>query len=149
VVDGSRFLERVRRYYRESRPEATKELGSATEAEAYFQSLAAEIESQVQGAEDQIAGPDLPGETYLEKVGRLTAARGQAEELVLADLLYAIPPEDEDEDEGFSPEATAWFQELQQQRADLVEIFARIDAEMTAEWEQQQRLEAEGNDSRP
>lgn len=149
MVDGSRFLDRVRRYYRESRPEATKELGSETEAEAYFQSLAAEIESQVQDAEDQIAGPDLPGETYLEKVGRLTAARGQAEELVLADLLYAIPPEDDDEEDGFSPEAKAWFQEDRQIRADLVEINARIEAEMTAEWEQQQRMEAEGHDSRP
>ncbi|UZJ27060.1 hypothetical protein RHODO2019_19060 (plasmid) [Rhodococcus antarcticus] len=124
MVDGSRFVERVRRYYRESRPEATKELGSAAEAEAYFQSLAAEIESQVQDAEDQVAGPDLPGETYLEKGGRLTAARGQAEELVLADLLYAIPPEEEDEDDGFSPEAKAWFQEDREMRAHAAALLA-------------------------
>jgi hypothetical protein len=124
VVDGSRFLNRVRRYYRESRPDAAKELGSATEAEAYFQSLAAEIEGQVQDAEDQIAGPDLPGETYLEKVGRLTAARGQAEELVLADLLYAIPPEDEDEEDGFSQEALARFQENREIRAHAAALLA-------------------------
>ena len=43
---------------------------------------------------------------------------------MLADLLYAIPPEDEDEEDGFSPEAKAWFQEDRQIRADLVVIIA-------------------------
>jgi len=133
VVDGSRYLDRVRRYYRDSRPEAARQLGSTTQAEAFFRSLAEEIESQVQDAAETIAGPDLPGETYLGKVGRLTAARGQAEEMVLGDLLYAAPAEDLDEEEGFSPQARARFLEGRQIRAEIAEIDARSYAEETDE----------------
>lgn len=53
----------------------------------------------------QIEGPDPVGEGYLEKVGRLNAAKRQAEELVLAELVY-LPPEpgiENDEDEDNDP----------------------------------------------
>lgn len=48
----------------------------------------------------QLAGPDLADETYLEKVGRLNAAKLQAEELVRAEVLTPPPEIDEDLDEG-------------------------------------------------
>lgn len=131
MVDGSRYTDRVRRYYQDSRPEATSQLGSPTQAEDFFRSLAEEIETEVQAAAETIAGPDLAGETYLGKVGRFNAARAQAEEMVLGDLLYANPPEQQDEEEGFSPEAKARFLEGRTARAEIAEIDARIDAEPT------------------
>jgi hypothetical protein len=38
-----------------------------------------------------LEGPDLPGEGYLEKVGRLNMARMQAEELVLREVILLEP----------------------------------------------------------
>ena len=48
------------------------------------------------------------GEGYLEKVGRLNAARMQAEEKVLAELVL-LAPEDEEEDDSLPPEDRRWF----------------------------------------
>lgn len=48
----------------------------------------------------QLAGPDQPAESYLGKVGRLNAARLQAEEIVRAELLTPPPAILEDLDEG-------------------------------------------------
>lgn len=93
------FTETVRRYYTEHRPLATQALGNPQETEAFFRSLGEQIEEQVQQGEDQIAGTDPAGETYLQKVGRLRMARAQATEIALADLLYSTPPETDDEDE--------------------------------------------------
>ncbi|GAA3612356.1 hypothetical protein [Microlunatus ginsengisoli] len=49
----------------------------------------------------QLQGPDLPGETYFDKIGRSENAKLRAEEIVTADLL-APPPELQDltEDES-------------------------------------------------
>jgi len=66
----------------------------------FFSTLGQEAEDQVFDLRDQLAGPDLPGEGYLEKVGRLNMAQLQAEEAVLADLVYLPPePEVQDQDE--------------------------------------------------
>jgi hypothetical protein len=43
----------------------------------------------VLGLEDDLAGPDTPGEDYLAKVGRLRNARMRAEEMALAELVYS------------------------------------------------------------
>ena len=42
---------------------------------------------------DAPQGPDPVGEGYLEKVGRLNAARMQAEEIVLSELILPAPEE--------------------------------------------------------
>jgi hypothetical protein len=55
--------------------------------ETFFSSLAAEAEIQIQDTQTELAGPDLPDEQTLGKVGRLNAARSQAEEIVLAEML--------------------------------------------------------------
>ena len=44
----------------------------------------------------ELAGDDQPGEGYLEKAGRLTAARSQAEEIILPQQVL-LPPESGDE----------------------------------------------------
>ena len=118
------YTEMVRRYYTEHRPLATQALGTPQETEDFFRHLGAQIEEQVQQGEDQIAGTAPVGETYLEHVGRLRMARAQAQEIALADLLYNTPPEDDDEEEGFSPEYRELLQlmrETQATRAQLTE----------------------------
>ena len=61
----------------------------------------------------QLAGPDPVGEGYLEKVGRLNAARMQAEEVVLRELILPAPSESdlEAEEEDSLPEADRQFYE--------------------------------------
>ena len=54
-----------------------------------FGELGERAENQIQQLQDQLAGPDPPNETYLEKVGRLNMARLQAEEVVLPELISA------------------------------------------------------------
>ncbi len=51
-----------------------------------------------------LAGPDSPGEGYLEKVARLNSARLRAEEIVLNDLVW-LPAPDMD-----SPRPDPWGQ---------------------------------------
>jgi hypothetical protein len=67
--------------------------------EDFFTKLGEEAQEQVDGLLLKIAGPDPQGEGYLEKVGRLNAARNQAEEIVRYDLLS--PPESEDEEDEY------------------------------------------------
>lgn len=62
--------------------------------QAFFTSLGEEVESRIQELSDEIAGPDRPNEEYLAKVQRLTAARMQAEELALAELVWLTSPEE-------------------------------------------------------
>ena len=69
--------------------------------EAYFSQLGEQAAEQVADLSLNLAGPDKPGEEYLEKVGRLNMARRQAEEIVLAELQ---PPSYLDADEPEEPE---------------------------------------------
>ena len=49
---------------------------------------------------EELAGGDRPGEGYLAKAGRLTAARHQAEDIVRHEYIPLTP---QDEDEGDEP----------------------------------------------
>ncbi|MFF2347558.1 TnpV protein [Pseudarthrobacter sp. NPDC058119] len=70
--------------------------------EEFFTSLGEQAQEQVDELLPKLAGPDPKDETYFEKVGRLNAAKSQAEEIVRYDLLS--PPETEDEeDEKVNP----------------------------------------------
>ena len=60
--------------------------------EAFFSALGEQAESQIQELAQRLAGPDQPGEEYLQKVGRLNMARLQAEEAVLGELVWIAPP---------------------------------------------------------
>jgi hypothetical protein len=68
-----------------------------SDPQEHFTQLGQEMEARVQELGDQLAGPDSPGETYLDKVGRLNAAKSQAKELVMSEYLPA-PPEPQDEE---------------------------------------------------
>lgn len=82
--------------------------GQLQDPEEFFSTLGRQAEDMVVELIPQIAGPDPAGEGYLEKVGRLNAAKLQAEEIVRADLL--APPEIEDEDEeNINPRIQAYL----------------------------------------
>ena len=87
------------RTWRMLAPEAFRQIA---DPETFFRQLGEQAADQVVDLTRQLQGPDLPGETYFGKVGRINAARMQAEEVVRAELL--TPPrelwEEEDENEG-------------------------------------------------
>lgn len=71
-----------------------------SDRQAFFASLGQQAAQQIEELAATFAGPDVPGETYLEKVGRLNMATLRAEEVVLADLILIAAPEDlEEQDE--------------------------------------------------
>lgn len=70
-------------------PEALAQIENPQE---HFEALGVEVASRIVDLSMQLEGPDLPGEEYLAKVGRLNAVKKQAEELVLTHLVW-LPPE--------------------------------------------------------
>ena len=69
----------------------------------FFRDLGEQAQTQIQDLAERLAGPDQPGEEYLQKVGRLNMARLQAEEAILTELVLISGPEDETPDP-----TTAW-----------------------------------------
>lgn len=89
----NRYGRMAMEHWREAAP---NRFAAIPDPEAFFSTLGLEVESRVQALQSQLAGPDPVGEEYLAKVGRLNAARSQAEEAALAELVW-IEPEDEED----------------------------------------------------
>ena len=70
------------RHWQKTDPDRYRQIPDS-DREAFFSELGERAEAEIQQLEDQLAGPDPPEESYLEKVGRLNMARLQAEERVL------------------------------------------------------------------
>jgi hypothetical protein len=87
--------------------------------ETFFTELGERAEMEIQQLQDQLAGPDPPEESYLEKVGRLNMARLRAEQRVLAELILIPPPSSSEQDEG--NESARWHLETMRDRARLRE----------------------------
>ncbi len=72
---------------------------SIGDPETFFTRLGKDVAQRIDVLALRLAGDDQPGEGYLVKAGRLGAARSQAEEIVLADLVLLDPePEAEDQE---------------------------------------------------
>ena len=84
----------------------------------FFTDLGEEAASEIAELHMRLAGPDPEGEGYLEKVGRLNAARQQAEEIVLPELILPAPTHDPEEEENDSlpPEELAFYEDLRRIR---------------------------------
>lgn len=67
-------------------------LAALDDPATFFSTLGDQVEKRVQELQEHLAGPDSPDETYLDKVGRLNAARLQAEEMALTELVWVQPP---------------------------------------------------------
>src|ERR1017187_3591632 len=72
--------------------------------DSFFSTLGQETARQNDELAANLAGNDQPGEGYLAKAGRLTAERGQAEEIILPQqVLLAPEPEASEDLEGDDP----------------------------------------------
>ncbi len=76
--------------------------------EAFFGQKGLELEAEIQSLADALAGPDRPGESYLEKVARLSTARFNAESDLLREVM--IPDPEDEKEEPLRPEwrSLAW-----------------------------------------
>lgn len=92
----------------------------------FFTELGQRVSDQVIELSASIAGPDIPGEGYLGKVGRLNAARMQAEELVLREEVLLTP----EKKSTYDPELDIDLEEPSD--SEIAE--ARAQAEMTTVW---------------
>jgi hypothetical protein len=59
--------------------------------DSFFSTLGQETARQIDELTAELAGDDQPGEGYLAKAGRLTAAQGQAEEIILPQQVLLAP----------------------------------------------------------
>jgi hypothetical protein len=82
----------------------------------FFTELGDRAEIEIQQLQDAIAGRDRPGETYLEKVGRLNMARLSAEEQVLAETVLIPGPAYDEEQDLEENEPAAWHLEMMRER---------------------------------
>lgn len=103
--------------------------------EAWFSDLGKEAETAVVNLMMQLEGPDIKGETYLQKVGRINAAKRQAEEIIRAEMLTPQPEdlEDEKEDEEDEPSLMSvhldFMKEMKVLHQEVMEEQNRIEAE--------------------
>ena len=104
------------RHWEKTDPDRLQEIPES-DRETFFTELGERAEMEIQQLQDQLAGPDPAGESYLEKVGRLNMARLQAEERVLADLILIPPRSSSEQDEGNEP--ARWHLEMMRDRARL------------------------------
>jgi hypothetical protein len=71
----------------------------------YFTNLGQEVAQRIADLTTQLAGPDQPGETYLDKVGRINEAAMRAREIVLTEWVLLEPEPGTDPAEPLSPAA--------------------------------------------
>lgn len=74
--------------------------------EAWFTDLGKQAETAAVDLMMQLEGPDIKGETYLEKVGRINSAKRQAEEIIRAEMLTPQPESQEEEQEDDDEDST-------------------------------------------
>ena len=101
-----------------------------SDPDSYFSTLGQEAARQIEDLTAELAGDDRPGEEYLAKAGRLTAARSRAEEIVLPErvLLAAEPePSEDPEDNGQLPVSLALPQVVDRSHP----AWAQVNAEQT------------------
>lgn len=109
-------------------PTAVDEMEDATQ---FFTNLGNLASEQVATMTPQIAGPDSPQEGFLEKVGRLNAAKSQAEEIVRAEVLMPPTdarepdPEDEEDESDLDPNLDVMLEAMREQR-EISDHFARL-----------------------
>jgi len=85
------YGELVRRQWQGCLPDVCRQI---TDPDAFFAVLGEVIAQRIDELADYLAGDDPPGEGYLAKVARLTAARDHAKGRVLGECLLRPPDED-------------------------------------------------------
>jgi hypothetical protein len=78
-----------------------------SDPDSFFSTLGQETARQIDELAAELAGEDQPGEGFLEKAGRLAAARSQAEEIILPQQVLLPPESETSEDPEENDPATA------------------------------------------
>jgi hypothetical protein len=94
----NRYGALARRHWQQTDPARIQAIPES-EREAFFTELGERAQSEILALADAIAGPDQPGESYLEKVARLNSARFDAESEILREMILIADPEDPEIDE--------------------------------------------------
>jgi hypothetical protein len=94
ILAMNRYGRQAMRHWREVDPDR---YAAVPDPEAFFTDLGEEVMQQIETRARALEGTDRPGESYLEKVGRLQMARFMAESEVLRELVLIPAPEDADE----------------------------------------------------
>lgn len=113
----NRYGERAMRHWATTDPERYRTIA---DPQTFFRELGEQAETEIQELAARLAGPDQPGEEYLQKVGRLNMARLQAEEAILTELVWISGPQEES-----AEPTTAWVTQT------MREIHAADDDEAT------------------
>ena len=85
-----------------------QQYAAISDPDSFFSKIGQEAARQIDELTTELAGDGQPGEDYLARAGRLTAARSQAEEIVLPQQVLP-PPEpgaSEDPEENDPPPAS-------------------------------------------
>lgn len=96
MIGINRYGETVRRHWEQQLP---GQYARIEDPESFFALLGEYAALMIDELADDLAGDDPPGEGYLDKVVRLTAARRLAEQEVIADLRPAPAPDDDEDGE--------------------------------------------------
>ena len=75
-----------------------QQYAAISDPDSFFSTLGQETEQHIDDLAAELAGDDQPGEDYVAKAGRLTAARSQAEEIVLSRQILLVPEPEMSED---------------------------------------------------
>ena len=92
----NRYGTQAMRHWQQTDPARYQQI---PDPETFFTELGEQVESEIQALADALAGPDRPGETYMEKVGRLNMARFNAESDILREMVLIPDPNDPEIDE--------------------------------------------------
>jgi hypothetical protein len=90
----NRYGTQAMRHWQQTDPARYQQI---PDPETFFTELGEQVESEIQTLANALAGPDPPGETYLEKVGRLNMARFNAESDILREMVLIPEPEEPEE----------------------------------------------------
>lgn len=85
-----RLATMAEQHYRTHLPQAYAAIPAAKRT-AFFEGLAEQANLAIADLEDELAGPDQPGETFQERLGRLTEARSAAESQVIREMVMPDP----------------------------------------------------------
>ena len=99
----NQYAAMAERHWRRCRPSRVAEMDDPG---SFFSNLGEEVAAQIEDLTADLAGDDPPGETFMEKVGRLNMARLRAEEIVLRETVL-LPPEPGMEDDDSNPVTSA------------------------------------------
>lgn len=80
----NRYGQQAMRHWQDTRPGQVRDLA---DPEAFFTQMGEDLAQAIEDLERKLTGHPPPGETYMQRVQRLTMARFEAESQVLREML--------------------------------------------------------------